>query len=61
MFLDTLEIHYDLYEEPERRRGRSLLDRLLRGIEPRPQSREQRAAVPDDDPSGTRRCQLSAN
>jgi hypothetical protein len=28
MFLDTLEIHYDLYEEPERRRGRSLLDRL---------------------------------
>jgi hypothetical protein len=28
MFLDTLEIHYDLYEEPERRRGRGLLDRL---------------------------------
>jgi hypothetical protein len=28
MFLDTLEIHYDLYEESERRRGRSLLDRL---------------------------------
>lgn len=27
MFLDTLEIHYDLYEEPARR-GRSLLDRL---------------------------------
>jgi hypothetical protein len=27
MFLDTLEIHYDLYEEPTRR-GRGLLDRL---------------------------------